>query len=161
MLVQMQIMGTLTVFANCFAATGHQKTRGSTPLFSAVTWSPHSTACSICVEMATQSQGGCPPKVKKRKGGRPSSVVNIANIMELDPSKPLSDKHEQALVFMLSIKASQSTGLQKLIEIKTGGPQPVTYAPVTVARKQSEEVTPRTLRTRTKELKEHVGYRKV
>ena len=33
--------------AKCFAATGHQKTRGSTPSFSAVTWSPHSTACSI------------------------------------------------------------------------------------------------------------------
>ena len=84
--------------AKCFAATGHQKTRGSTPSFSAVTWSPHSTACSICVEMATRSKGGRPPKAKKRKGGRPSSVVNIDNIMELDPSKPLSDKHEQALV---------------------------------------------------------------
>ena len=103
--------------------------------------------------MATRSKGGSPPKAKKRKGGRPSSVVNIDNIMELDPSKPLSDKHEQALAFILSIKASQSTGPQKLIEVKTGGPQPVTYAPVTVARRQ---VTPRTLRKHTKELKEHV-----
>ena len=56
----------------------------------------------------------------------------------------------------LSIKASQSTGLQKLIEVKTGGPQLVTYAPVTAARRQSDEVTPRQLRKCTKELKEHV-----
>ena len=107
--------------AKCFAATGHQKTRGSTPSFSAVTWSPQSNACSICVEMATRSKRGRPPKAKKRKGGRPSSVVNIDNIMEIDPSKPLSDKHEQSLVFLLSIKASQSTGLQKLIEGKNWG----------------------------------------
>ena len=82
-------------------------------------------------------------------------VRNCQVILQLDPTKALSDAHEKALAYMISIKASQSTAPNKLIEVKCS-PQPITYAPVTVARKSSGDVSARTLRKRTENLTNHL-----
>ena len=37
--------------AKCFAATGHNLRRGSTPTFSAVIWLQHTNTCSICSDI--------------------------------------------------------------------------------------------------------------
>ena len=76
--------------------------------------------------------------------------------MQLDSTKALSDANEKALAYMISIKASQSTATNKLIEVKNGGPQPITYAPVTVVRKSSGDVSARTLRKTTENLTNHL-----
>ena len=87
-----------------------------------------------------------------------TTSINVKNIMQLDPTKPLSDAHEKALAYMISVKANQSTAPNKLIEVKSGSPQPITYVPVTVARKSLDDVSARTLRKRTENLTNHLEF---
>ena len=56
------------------------------------------------------SKGGRPPKRKDvgqpmcAKQSGDTSSINVENIMQLDPTKALSDAHERALAYMISIK---------------------------------------------------------
>ena len=120
MLVITRMMCILLNFSpKCFAATGHNLRRGSIPTFSAVTWLQHTNTCSICSEMQKKSKGGRPPN--RKNVGRPmctkqsgdTTSINVKHIMQLDRTKALSDAHEKALAYMISIKASQSTAPNK------------------------------------------------
>ena len=53
---------------------------------------------------------------------------------------------------VIAIKMGQS--VNNIIQFKSGDPQPLTLAPITVSRKESYIVTKRTLRSRTTKSKE-------
>ena len=55
---------------------------------------------------------------------------------------------ERTVANVLKVESQHSSS--NLIQIKTGGSRPMTVAPVTVARKESQDVTPRTIRARSK-----------
>ena len=57
------------------------------------------------------------------------------------------------LLVLIKLQQSASEN-KKTIQIQSGGPQPITLTPVTVARKESQNVSKRTLIARTKQTKE-------
>ena len=62
---------------------------------------------------------------------------------------------DKAVSKIFQVKMKQS-GIIKdnLVTVDSGGPQPLTFAPITVARKQSDKVSSRTVRSRSKQNKE-------
>ena len=59
---------------------------------------------------------------------------------------------EQAVGHYMSVKMKKSDLPCNLVQLNTGGPQKLTFTPVTVPRKASNEVTKRTIQSRTKKL---------
>lgn len=99
-----------------------------------------------------KSKGG---RTKKKKlGGRPKKVVTVDDVMELDPSKPLPKHVEHAFSHIMAIKMKQSSLPNNSVQVATAGSQTLTFTPITLAKKHSQDVTKRTLSSRTKQSKE-------
>ena len=84
----------------------------------------------------------------------PPRVTNVDDIMALDTKSPIPPDIERALSHIIDIKVKQSKN--NTIQIKSGGPKPLTLATVTEARKQSQDVTKRTVRKRSRQTKEYL-----
>ena len=112
-------------------------------------WTKYSNnECTVCIK---QNHGGRPPKVRKHSG-RPKAAVSIAveDLINWDPSKRVTPEIDKAVSKIFHVKMKQSGSKDNLVTVDSGGPQPLTYAPITVARKQSS----RTVRCRSKQNKE-------
>ena len=77
--------------------------------------------------------------------------MSISDIKERDGTKPLPAKVKSAFQHYLAVKIIKSTLPCKSIQVDTGGPQKLTLAPITVARKGSEHVSKRTIQKRSVE----------
>ena len=73
--------------------------------------------------------------------------------MELDPRKPFPASANTALSHLINIKMKNSKLPNNTIQIESGGPQPVTLTPISFPRKDSQNVTKRTLLNRRKQTK--------
>ena len=80
-----------------------------------------------------KGKGGRPAKIKNTGVGRPKHVVDIRDIMKLDGHSPIPASLKKAASHILALTAKKSPN--QLLEIKTGGPNPLIFAPVTVGRK--------------------------
>ena len=78
----------------------------------------------------------------------------IGDMMKLDPRKPIPPKIEEAVANVINMKMKNSSLPNNSIHLNTGGSQPLTLTPISVARKDSDVVAKRTLRTRTKQSKD-------
>ena len=99
-----------------------------------------------------KSNAGRPAK-RSKKTGRPHKVISVSDMMNVSSCRQITPEMEMAVADVLKVK-SQHDASSNVIQIKTGGSHPMTVAPVTVARKESHNVTPRTIRARSKRTKE-------
>ena len=74
--------------------------------------------------------------------------------MKLDSVKQIPPSVEKAISHVINLKVKNSTLPNNSIQIRSGGHQPLILTPIAVARKESQEVTKRTLRLRTRQSKE-------
>ena len=138
----------------CYAVLLNVKKEGSIPTYTSASWEPHSSNCfTYRIIRPEKSKGGRPSK-RSKATGRPKAVVSVSDMMNIDASRPISSSVERAVAHVLEIKSQQSTS--KTIEIKTSGSQSMTLTPIPIVRKESHDVTPRTVRARTKLAKELV-----
>ena len=81
--------------------------------------------------------------------------ITVEDLINWDPSKRVTPEIDKAVSKIFQVKMKQS-GIIKdnLVTVDSGGPQPLTFAPITVARKQSDKVSSRTVRSRSKQNKE-------
>ena len=75
-------------------------------------------------------------------------------MMKLDCTKPIPPSVEKAISRVISLKVKHSQLPNNSIQINSGGPQPLTLTTIAVPRKESRDVTNRTVRSRTKQSKE-------
>ena len=75
-------------------------------------------------------------------------------MMKLDPRKPIPPKIEEAVANVINMKMKNSSLPNNSIQLNTGGSQPLTLTPISVARKDSDVIAKRTLRARTKQSKD-------
>ena len=114
-------------------------------------WESHNQICKSC-ELAVKKSGGRPKK--KRSTGRPKITLTVDDMMKLDSVKQIPPSLEKASCHIINLKVNNSTLPNNSIQISTGGPPPLTVSPIAAARKESQEVTKRTLRLRTRQSKE-------
>ena len=81
-------------------------------------------------------------------------MTTISDVKKWDGVQPLSEEFEDAVSHYLTMRVKKSTLPCKSLQFKTGGPHVLTLAPLTVARKESQNVTQRTIQNRSKETKE-------
>ena len=93
---------------------------------------------------------GRPAKLKNTGIGRPKNVVDIRDVTKLDVHSPIPSSLQKASSHIMALTAKKSPN--QLLEIKTGGLNPLTFAQVTVGRKDSQVVSKRTLRASTKQI---------
>ena len=75
--------------------------------------------------------------------------------MKLDCRKRIPPSVEKAISRVISLKVKHSQLPNNSIQINSGGPQPLTLSMIAVvARKESQDVTKRTVRSLTKQSKE-------
>ena len=74
--------------------------------------------------------------------------------MSLDGKNPIPPHVEKMMSHLLAIKVKQSTLANNTIQVQSGGPQPLTLTPISIARKDSCSVT---LRCRSKQTKQIIG----
>ena len=115
-------------------------------------WFSHTNVCGTCSTRVQKAKGG--RRIKNKAGGRPKSVITVKDMLSLDASKPIPQDVEKAISHVMAIKMSQSTLANHSIKLQTSGPQPLTLTPITVAKKESQSVSKRTLRARTKQYKD-------
>ena len=75
-------------------------------------------------------------------------------MMKLDCRKRIPPSVEKAISHVISLKVKHSQLPNNSIQINSGGPQPLTLSTIAVARKESQDITKRTVRSRTKQSKE-------
>ena len=144
----------------CYAIMNSCISRNGKTSVAPILWIPHSINCTTCELRAVKSKGGRPKKkVKGIGGGRPrkgeeKKVITVDDILKFDPSKPVPSSVVKALSYVLTIKMKQSDLPNNTVKLATSGPQPLTVTPIAVARKDSQEVSKRTLSSRTKQSKE-------
>ena len=117
-------------------------------------WKQHdNSSCDTCVHYRLKQAGGRPSK-KVKRAGRPKKVESVSDIMNISSIKQVTPEveRERAVASVLKLKAQESS--TSLIRIQSGGSHPITYTPVVVARKESQDVTPRVVQSRTKKQKE-------
>ena len=135
----------------CYSVATSAKKADSVVTYSGVIWKEHTTR--TCDIRRTKSKGGRRPK-RSKKTGRQSKVVSVSDMMNVSSCRQITPEIERAVANVLKVKSQHSSS--NLIQIKTGGSQPMTVAPVTVVRKESQYVTLRTIRARSKLTKEFV-----
>ena len=91
---------------------------------------------------------------QKRSAGRPKTTLTVDDMMKLDSVKRIPPSVEKAIPHVINLKVKNSTLPNNSIQISSGGPQPLTSTSIAVARKESQEVTKRTVRLRTRQSKE-------
>ena len=80
-----------------------------------------------------KSKGGRPAKKGKYTGsGRPKSVVDILDVMKLDVNSTIPASLQKAASHIMALTVKKSPN--QLIEINSGGPNPMTLVPITVGR---------------------------
>ena len=134
----------------CYGGVLNFRKRGRVPTRNVGNWKPHSHKCSTCEIHGVKGKGGRPAKIKNTGVGRPKNVVDIRDIMKLDGHSPIPASLKKAASHILALTAKKSPN--QLLEIKTCGPNPLIFAPVTVGRKDSRVVSRRTLRARTQQI---------
>ena len=75
-------------------------------------------------------------------------------MMKLDPRKQIPPKIEEAVVNVINMNMKNSSLPNNSIQLNTGGSQPLTLTPISVAGKDSDVIAKRTLRARTKQSKD-------
>ena len=94
-------------------------------------------------------------KRKKRSAGRPkSSSLTVDDMMKLDCTKPIPPSVEKAISHVISLKVKHSQLPNNSIQINSGGPQLLTLTTIAVPRKETQDVTKRTVPSGTKQSKE-------
>ena len=78
-------------------------------------------------------------------------LKTFEDVMQLDPHKPIPPSLDKAICHVISIKMKQSTLLNNSVQFNSGGPQPLTLAPVQVPRKEIQVASKRTIYNRTKQ----------
>ena len=136
----------------CYVGILNFKKRGTAPVRKVVSnWEPHSKNCSTSEIRVVKSKGGRPAKKGKYTGsGRPKSVVDIRDVMKLDVNSTIPTSLQKAASHIMALTVKKSPN--QLIEINSGGPNPMTLVPITVGRKESQIVSKRTLRARTQQI---------
>ena len=97
--------------------------------------------CVTCDIRITKSKGGRPPK-RSKKTGRPPKVVSVSDMINVSSCRQITPEIERAVANVLKVKSQHSSS--NAIQIKTGGSQPMTVAPVTVAGSSYEAVAMQT-----------------
>ena len=122
----------------CYSVLASAKKADNIVTYSAVIWKEYTTKnCVTCGIRRTKRNGGRPPK-RSQKTGRLPKVVSVSN-MNVSSCRQITPEIAKAVVNVLKVKSQHSS--TNLIQIKTGGSQPMTVAQVTVARKESQDVT--------------------
>ena len=130
------------------------KKRNTVSKLTPITWSPHQLEnCEACHLASVKTVGGRPKK-DTHAGGRPKQIRTVDDILSLDSTKPIPDSVEKAMSHVLAIKLEQSKLLNKSVQFKTGGPQPLTLTPITVPRTESNRACKRSISNRSKQLKD-------
>ena len=75
-------------------------------------------------------------------------------MMKLDPRKPIPPKIKEAVANVIYMKMKNPSLPNNSIQLNTGGSEPLTLTPISVARKDSDVIVKRTLRARTKQSKD-------
>ena len=127
--------------------------RMTVSMLTPIIWSPHQINCKSCSLAFVKTVGGRPKKIT-HAGGRPKSVQTVNDILNLDPTKPIPESVEKAISHVISIKMEQSKLLNRSVQFKTGGPQPLTLTPIAVPRKESNCASKRSINNRSKQLKD-------
>ena len=117
-----------------------------------IIWSPHRINCKSCSLDSVKTVGGRPKKIT-HAGGKPKPVQTVNDILNLDPTKPIPESVEKAISHVISIKMEQSKLLNRSVQFKTGGPQPLTLTPIAVPRKESSCASKRSISNWSKQLK--------
>ena len=143
-------------FVTCYALINNHLKRNDKTSIVPTKWSPHSFNCSTCSLRIRKAKGGRPPKKVRTAGGRPKqmSIISVDDVLNLDSSKPLPDYAEKLFSNLMSIKLKQSNLPNNTVLVETSGSQPFHVTPIALARKDSGDVTNRTLNLRTKQSKD-------
>ena len=137
----------------CYSVVASAQKADSIVTYSAFIWREHTLRnCVTCGIRRTKSKGGRPAK-RSKKNGRPHKVVSVSDMMNVSSCRQITPEMELAVANVSKVK-SQHDASSNVIQIKTGGSHPMTIAPVIVVRKESHNVTPRTIRARSKRTKE-------
>ena len=138
----------------CYAQIGNFNRAGCIPSTLPVLWESHNERCCKSCELAAKRlQGG--RKKKKRTAGRPkSSSLTVDDMTKLYCTKPIPPSVEKAISHVISLKVKHSQLPNNSIQINTGGPQPLTLTTIALPRKETQDVTKRRVRSRTKQSKE-------
>ena len=137
----------------CYAVAASAKKKACSQVSTdPVVWKQHdNSSCDTCVHYWSKEAGGRPSK-KVKRAGHPKKVESVSDIMNISSIKQVTPEVEKAVARVLKLKARESS--PSLIRIQSGGSQPLTCTPVVVVRKESQDVTPRIVRSRTKNQKE-------
>ena len=136
----------------CYACIGHFTLKDVLPTKTVSTWYKHTRECSSCLLRIKKSKGGRP--AKRKSPGRSKTTFTIGDMMKLDPRKLIPPKIEEAVANVINMKMKNSSLPNNSIQLNTGGSQPLTLTPISVARKDSDVIAKRTLRARTKQSKD-------
>ena len=140
----------------CHAAVKHFTSRGSCSTMTPFSWEPHNEQSSkACILRCVKAKGGRPKK--RKRIGRPTTITSVEDVMSLDDKKPIPPHVEKMMSHLLAIKVKQSTLPNNTIQVESGGPQPLTLTPISVAKNDSCNVTQKTLRSRSQQVKEIIG----
>ena len=140
----------------CHAAVKHFTSSGSLSSITPFSWQPHNEQlCQACVIYSVKAKGGRPKK--RKQNGRPKTITSVQDVMSLDDKNLIPPHVEKTMSHLLAIKVKQSTLAHNTIQVHSGGPQPLTLTPISIARKDSCRVTRKALRCRSKQKKQIVG----
>ena len=138
---------------SCYGAINNFKKRGTVPTYKAVKWYPHTSSnCISCEISVTKGKGGRPSrKGSKESFGRPKSIVDVREIMTLDANSTISPSLHKAASHIMALAVKKSP--DQVVQLPSGGPNPISLLPITVAHKESQHASKRTIRARTQEVK--------
>ena len=129
----------------------HFTSRGSLSSITPFSWQPRDEQfCQACVIYSVKTKAGQP--IKRKQNGRRKTITSVQDVMSLDGKNLIPPHVEKMMSHLLAIKVKQSTLANNTIQVQSGGPQPLTLTPISIARKYSCSVTRKTLRCKSKQV---------